>query len=354
MKKYLCILLSLIITITMLSSCGEKKEAESEKENESSTDKISAEENNSDEPSSIPDKEKPENEKKDTVTAWLITKITYTYGEKEYIVDYCYDDQHRLIGRIGSSGGNTEEMNPYNFEFDSNGHIISFLEQGGINGISYKYNEFGDQIEYFVDYGDRKTIEYTEYEYDKDGRITKKSSYTESFDADGNKEDMVFIGQTETYEYNINGDILREIVEFNGRISTKTYTYDKNGLLIGIKNDDVQSNFDNSYEITYKYNDEDILIEETYTSPNNNSVKNYSYDEHGRLKEIIHDSGTRTVYQYDEEGNYTDSYGHKYDKYGNCLYNGYLSCEYMLVEVSPAQAKAIDFYNLIISLEHQR
>lgn len=347
MKKWFSAILAVLILTTTLTSCSGDSENETEKgKNTSEASTEAADITPSD---SADNSDKEETEKKDTVTAFLTTKISYADNEDDYI-EYCYDEQHRLTGKIYSTG----ETVSYGYEFDANGHIISFLEQGGINGIMHKYNEYGDIIEYLVDYGDMKTITYTDYEYDSEGRITHKSVYTERFDADGNSQGEIYIRQTETYEYNVNGDILKETIEYNGDISTKAYTYDKNGLLIKVVNDQKTATYDNSYEITYKYNENGILIEETYTSADHSNITEYSYDDEGRITEITTSSGNSTVYNYDEEGNYTDSYGYIYDKYGNTLYNGYLCYEYMPVEVSPAQAKAIDYYNLLIGLEHQR
>lgn len=310
MKKYLCILLSLIMTVTMLSSCGEKEE-ESKKEEKSS----------SDESTTSPATENIEDEKKDTVTVWLIDEVIFSSSTKKYL----YDDNYCFMGEeIANSDGTTNKTIHNDYKYDKNGNPLH-MQYDVVVKYTEKYNEYSDItecIQIFEDY-DFETDTSTEttdiityeYEYDENGNYLKKTEYI-------NGEKRVETTRT----YNKNGDILTENVYNGGNNHITTYSYDKNGNLISESN---------SYSKTTYIYDSDGKI-----------IRKDSCD----LDGTVYGSDT---YEYDSEGNYTVTTPGQligYDKHGNVIslkyidssYDNDVSITYKAVEVTPVRAKAIE------------
>lgn len=310
MKKYFCLFLSLIMTLTLFTSCNKEEDTGEKEDKGSSVSESEKDESTSTEPTST-----PEEVKKDTVTAWLITKVDYGPSYTEYV----YDDKGQPIKEIHTYTYEGEEHSDeylYNYEFDDNGFVIS--EQSDPGGYFIEvYNDYGDLIKfdryiYNEDGTKHPSIpDYYEYKYDENGRMIEKK--VDDFEQ-----------YTSTYTYNIDGNLLTErIVYDDGTVKTAQCTYDTNGRLIFEK---------------------DIY---------NNEYK-YEYDENGRMTKgkIVICENHHYIYAediiYDEEGNFSvnDSYAtHKFDKNGNLIEKeNYAKFTYTPIEVTPARKKAIERY----------
>lgn len=325
MKKYLCLFLSLIMTLTLFTSCNKEEDTGKKEDKGSSVSKSEKDESTSTKPTST-----PEEVKKDTVTAWLITKVDYGSSYSEYV----YDDKGQPIKEIYTYTYEGEEhSNEYlhNYEFDDNGFVISEQSDAG-----------GDFIEVYNDYGD--LIEFMRYYLKEDGTkdIQQSHHYDYKYDENGN---IVLIRANENYgdreniynvdfTYNKNGDLLTKTKRtVDGEITEGYCKYDNEGRLIHVSLFD--HTFFNNYVTSYDYAyDNDGKMTKGIVVININYHSNhYIYAEN-----II----------YDEDGNFSvnDSYAtHKFDKNGNLIEKeNYAKFTYTPIEVTPARKKAIERY----------
>ncbi|WP_444994436.1 putative Ig domain-containing protein [Aliikangiella sp. IMCC44359] len=138
----------------------------------------------------------------------------------------------------------------------------------------------------------------TEYEYDKNNRLTKTiypdgSTHKSEYDASGLLVATIdaFERRTEM-EYNDRGELVKTTYP---DLTTEIYTYDKNG-------NKLTETDRNNNTTSYEYDALNRVIKTTYAD---NSFTQNEYDAAGRVKANIDANGNRTEYEYDKAGRRT-------------------------------------------------
>ena len=183
--------------------------------------------------------------------------------------------------------------------------------------------------------------------YDENGSVEIAAHYDEGdsttyvcrFDDNGNliEEDSIAVGGTNTYFYDDNGRLIREVYSSEGT-RTITYTYDDSGNCIQETYlYDSWVHYTNTY--TYMFDENGNCIEEKFCDENNKVLTDsHVYDDNGKLLQTTSDTRdgliTTTTYTYDDSGNlvwerfdvseedeYTVGYTieYAYDERGNLL-----------------------------------
>ena len=136
--------------------------------------------------------------------------------------------------------------------------------------------------------------------------------------------------RTDTFEYDDEGRVVKNIRSSSYGDEIWTYTYDENGLLVEEFQGD--RTFKNTYELddqdriitktmvnadsdytlvySYTYNDDGTVETETQKSPNSTYVLTFTYDEKGRVVKSVsvkegETAGSTTNYVYGVVGTYT-------------------------------------------------
>ena len=190
------------------------------------------------------------------------------------------------------------------------------------------YNTDGEQLSYLYE-GPYGSDSY-QYTYDDLGRLltqTQDSVYT-SYDGDGWEDHS-----TTTYEYDIWGNLAREVSQATGDVVTETsYTYDDNGNLL------ISETLTNagSSAIYYTYDENGYQTKVTYTYDDVvESVEEYFRDENGTIIAQKSSSGDGEVYSYAEftvvdglvvqetmtYGEDVYIYSYSYDENGNLVHS---------------------------------
>jgi len=164
------------------------------------------------------------------------------------------------------------------------------------------------------------TVAYNIGCYDKDVCISSIDSYDEistkifTFDDDSNVIRFEHGYSIDTYEYNKNGNVIKEVVGVANNYTTYTYEYDDNGNLIKLtrKSNAVNDTFEYTYSKTGK------MLTKTR---NGSLIEKREYDSYDRIIAEIYSSGDRYNYTYGKDCYYR-TYGsvvNKYDMNGNIL-----------------------------------
>lgn len=289
-----------------------------------------ADKSTSDESTTSPATENIEDEKKDTVTVWLIDEVIFSSSTKKYL----YDDNYCFMGEeITNSDGTTNKTIHNDYKYDKNGNPLH-MQYDVVVKYTEKYNEYSDItecIQIFEDYDfetdtsteDTDIITY-EYEYDENGNIVLIRA-NENY---GDRENIYNVDFT----YNKNGDLLTKTKRtVDGEITEGYCKYDNEGRLIHVSLFD--HTFFNNYVTSYDYAyDNDGKMTKGIVVIN----INYHSNHYISAENII----------YDEDGNFSvnDSYAtHKFDKNGNLIEKeNYAKFTYTPIEVTPARKKAIE------------
>ena len=151
------------------------------------------------------------------------------------------------------------------------------------------------------------------YKYSEDGRTRK------NYSPEG---DLI-----QTWEFNENGDVVREDYYFDNAVSSSMiYTYDEKGNLLTRVNKPERKDEEIEEQYEYEYDDSGKLTESRDVSPNNGAdsiITKYTYDENGILTRS--DCVRKFGEGYSENTEYT-----LYDKNGN-------PTEYSCISVYPDQ-----------------
>lgn len=239
----------------------------------------------------------------------LYEKISVTYDEKGYASkieskDADGNTQYSIERKYDANGNLTEDTLAFSeentdsklYEYDSENRMIKMIEVDNgdmANAIIYEwsYNAEGLLTKESFEYasGGVKTKEYSEYEYDENGKLISKTIM------DGG---LSYV----TYYYDENGNLARSVREpaegYDGLYIIETYFYDGNGNLIKEIHDRKSS--DGSpvlYDVyEYTYNADGLVIREHYTSTNYltpgrdyECVYEYAYDEYGNVIKELYD-----------------------------------------------------------------
>ncbi len=278
-------------------------------------------------------------------------------GSDNYeLFKYEYNDQGQLVCEESwcYSGSTAGTPKVYKYEYDSDGNVIKKFLYNDVDCLcecTYVY-ENGNLIKSVDNYTDGEVIEinYTYNEYNhvlSETKITTKGDYTDEstteyrYEYDGSnivKKTTVKPNKTEIaeeYEYNKNGDVTKKI-EFdgyeytsiatdyvyseNGAVVKKTETkdrwsinpmsveYDKYGNILKKLGDD-----GDGYTYEYEYDSKGRVISKTTNEIYNGKAKTlstvkYSYDNNGNLVSEKYSHGAETTYEYDEKGNLITEY----------------------------------------------
>ena len=188
------------------------------------------------------------------------------------------------------------------------------------------YDESGRQLSYLSEseYGSESYA----YAYDELGRW-KTQEYTSVYDYDG---DYIKIVSTTEYEYDIWGNLSKEVCQSTGDVVTETaYTYDDHGNLL------ISETLNNagSSAIYHSYDENDREIKTIFTEDGTIvSVNEYTFDAEGNIIRSVSADGDGTVvsrieYVYtdgrciEETDSYGDDvyfYAYTYDEAGNVIH----------------------------------
>jgi RHS repeat-associated protein len=192
-------------------------------------------------------------------------------------VNFLYNDDGFLIQAGGIA-----------LDRDTQRGLISGTTLGAINTVN-SYNDFGERETFSANFNTTKLFD-TQYSYDALGRITAK---TETID-----------GQTDLYEYTYDLSGRLSAVKENG-ITRANYTYDNNGNRISrIRGSNTETGvYDEqdrllSYgDFTYQYTVNGELLRKT--DVNSGEITTYLYDAFGNLMRVVLPDGRQIDYVVD-------------------------------------------------------
>lgn len=375
-KKFMSVLLAVSLLASVLTGCSEKNvkedkeiedvqedDAEDKIEDDSNDNKVIEAEQDTFEPES----EQPvEEEKEDTpadvepsvditdinkagVAVNVVSKyLTSSIVDGEEYVEY--DDYASFVCEY-----DVENRNIKIYNYDSNGVLylareafysdrwdmnkLVIYENGNVSRISefdYKYN--GDILlmeseTYYDESGQITWMETDEYEYNNQGDLLREISTTYNgektyiqitehvYDAYGNllsvtgyDENGDISGMSQEYEYNTGGDLIKEISYYNDRriCGVTIYEYYETGKL----NKEIYCDYDhNSQEIDY-------VLEEEYDL-SGNLIKYIKYDSEGNIETNLYEYYTlgNEIKEISYNGECLEEiFVTEYDKNGNLLY----------------------------------
>ncbi|MDQ2085524.1 RHS repeat-associated core domain-containing protein [Herbivorax sp. ANBcel31] len=209
----------------------------------------------------------------------------YSYDALDKRTDYEYDKNDRLIKTMYPEVNLERSIESSVYDFAGN---IMIKEDGKNNQITYVYDEF-DRLDYVIDAIGQKT----NYEYDLNGNMIKQ----EMFDA---SENLVL---STTYQYNAS-DLMAKKIDHNGdendRRTFEEYKYNAKGELRKKTGRSSQQSISNGTEVLYEYDIHGRLTEEIASKSQHSTVIiSYEYDDNGNQIKMIDDTG-ETTRTYDE------------------------------------------------------
>ena len=169
--------------------------------------------------------------------------------------------------------------------------------------ISYKYDEgYPNRVVAIDDAG-----MFTELTYNEAGQLRKSMVYANDEKGRPTEEILVEV----EYIYNDNGLLMATKETSNMFMTTvvvRNYSYNEEGKLLEVSIDDME------YSINYSYNEEGLLSEKLIEDSYFQTKEVYSYDTENRLVykgcyfyngegELMSDLTEETTYEYDENGN---------------------------------------------------
>ena len=203
---------------------------------------------------------------------------TFTYkggaGEEMYSNVYVYDSKGRLSNYRGRSVTDTDVNNAYNvfYTYDKNDNItnVSVSDNNKKNvklTSAYSYNN-ANMLTSLVN---------------KNGSGTTLSSYSYSYNLDGNINKKTETGKTTTYTYDGANRLTGENITKSGKNTNMSYTYDGAGNRLSL----TVSGSEN-YVTTYNYDANNRLIKSSKknSGASYSDVMYYSYDNNGNQTRI--------------------------------------------------------------------
>ena len=218
----------------------------------------------------------------------LVRTYAYQNGER-YDIYYTYNGRGEIWERsiykyMGEYQMSKSFLN-YSYTYDDNGNITKIGYNSFIN--SSRYN---DLVSYTYDSSDRITKETrgnitTDYTYNMAGLVTGMtnkngssviSSYSNTYNYDGNVAKAVENGVTKEYTY----DYMNRLVYEKNNNAKYTYEYDEAGNRIKL---DCKENTYEDYYTLYTYDKNNRLVREDKTVEVNDDrfITDYKYDNNG-------------------------------------------------------------------------
>ncbi len=199
-----------------------------------------------------------------------VTDMIYPDGKH---VSYEYDKNNNLI-KVKESDKSTE------YTYDGEGNVILVTRKddaGNVTGKTGVFYNKDNRVTKLINTDGSKVISDYSYLYDEFSNITGENIVILS----GGKNTNI----KNTYEYDINRQLIKSISEKDGKITASEYTYDLAGNRKEVKVNDGE----NEKKILYSYDEAGALIkEDTYLNGNlvEDDNKEYTYDAKGRLTAV--------------------------------------------------------------------
>lgn len=237
-------------------------------------------------------------------------RIATTTDEKNIVLTYVYDE----FGRVKSTTTTIPDKTPETTltVYDSNGRVTEETDKQG-RKTTYQYDSMGRVVSKTLTYGDESRTTTTTYGYEDNfyvitGTGANKRLPTVAVVTEKNANDEV-ISRTYTDPY---GQTVRE--ESNG-IRTD-YIYDKQGNVFTTYTRGVGGTNPATPKLVVTVYDKHGRLTDTIQNPvyrngaftvdvTNSIVTSNKYDENGNLIEETDGKGSKTTYEYNEEGRLT-------------------------------------------------
>ena len=202
----------------------------------------------------------------------LPATLTGTFGDDSETATLTYDAAGRIIEITSPSGTEVERIT-----YNAQGKEIlrTYIEDGEVSySEGYTYNDAGLMTEDFYVDEDGNHVTESTYEYDANGNLIREVEHL------GDEE------YATTYTYNAAGLLIKkEYTEYGEIFSAEEYTYDANGRLT---------------KTSFFYDGE--LVGETVPTYDENGNKTEETETYFAADEDDVDSVTRYVYTYDADG----------------------------------------------------
>ncbi|MBR6695630.1 MAG: protein kinase [Oscillospiraceae bacterium] len=295
------------------------------------------------------------------------------YDEKDLLKSiYEYDSEGKTIKQV-SCNPDGEIETYWLYEYDANGNRIKESYYNADNTLRftrvYEYNVSGDKL-YETIY-DSNGMLYCSYKYDANGNRVKEDTYKggsvylnnnviPEYDLNGNKAKEKYLREDGTldyyytYEYDSDGNLIKESCYFGNGMLDHVYEYDSNGNKIKENRYFGNGTLNDVYE--YDSNGNKIKESRYYSDGTLNYYLIYEYDSDGnKIKESSYNEEGAFIYyctyEYDLNGNkikqsYYDSDGtldwyliYEYDSNGNLIKESWYNDNGVLYDVSEYDSK---------------
>jgi len=205
-----------------------------------------------------------------------------------------YSIKNNITSRINRYFTDTKNSRTTIYEYDSLNHIkqikTTFSENSYISLYKFRFNESGERIELYYDFGTKNDLELQKYVYSlhSDGRFNSKQFNQELFS-------LVY------YIYNSKNQLVK--VSYVKNDTEPSIFYDDNGNVSIIK-------MISGAKYVYKYDDKGSLIEEyfqdEYSKVKNHIKRSYKYNDNDKPTEINVFNGSgklkfRNALEYNEK-----------------------------------------------------
>ena len=226
----------------------------------------------------------------------------------------------------------TDDAENEQYTYNDDGTVATWTNEEGVV-YTYSYDSLGNTVSILNSEGKGDTFTYAYYDTNSDGKNDESDILTENYE-DGSvytyeyysdrtmkKEIITSEEETEIYEYNTDGKLVKETLT-DGTVWN--YTYDSCGNILSKLNADGNGD-------TYEYHhfdtnnnnecDKCAVLTETLAS---GEIICYTYDDNGNVTRMSQSKNGKTLaYNYDDEGNLTKvehngfEYNYEYDEFGN-------------------------------------
>lgn len=167
-------------------------------------------------------------------------------GEDEYVYEYTYSEDGRLLREIDnySNGDKTIFDYTYNAKGDLIREVYTYSD-GDKRETTYLHTYDGDRISQTVEHSAFGTVYTYNYTYDAEGNLIREAVSWSS-------------GKTNVFDYEYeNGKLVKETRNVSGEIKTYIYTYNENGQLSEAV---LRKNTSVEFALTYEYDSDGNLI----------------------------------------------------------------------------------------------
>ena len=219
---------------------------------------------------------------------------------------YEYDENENVIS-AHQAYGYGEDTFYWENQYDSLGNIVQSTEydyNGRICIVNYEYDMQGNLL---------LMTKTEKYKHNRDFRLLSQKCYT--YDTQGHLIQLVVTADNYseeldhykyTYEYDAQGNLIREIGYFSDSISQHDYEYDSQGNMIWKTNYDSDNNIE--CRIKYEYDTQGNLVQESTYNPDGDITfkEIYTYDMQGKIISEI------AYKRYTHSDEFYKSYSHTY------------------------------------------